>query len=99
MLTSTAPAPYDSASLLVRSTSAYDADGCIISVSRTNAGASQSTQTSYTRTGQPHSVTDPNGLQATFTDARGNTTKTSYDGFDRPTQTTYAFGSGLASSE
>lgn len=155
LLSSTGPIPYDSGSLLVRTTNAYDADGRILSVTRTNAGSNQVTQTAYTRTGQPQSITDPNGnttsfaydlddrqtsvtqpaslnritrftydalgrlatvidnnnvtaeqysytangLPATFIDARGNTTKTTYDGFDRLSQTTYAFGTGLASSE
>ena len=155
LLTSTAPTPYDSGSLLVRTTNAYDADGRITSVTRTNAGANQVTQTAYTRTGQAQSITDPNGnttsfaydlddrqtsvtqpaplgritrftydalgrlatvidnnnvtaeqytytangLPATLIDARGNTTKSTYDGFDRLSQTTYAFGTGLASSE
>ncbi|MBL8423938.1 MAG: RHS repeat protein, partial [Candidatus Accumulibacter phosphatis] len=40
-----------------------------------------------------------NGQLATVTDARGNIARTTYDGFDRLSQTTHADGSGLASSE
>lgn len=40
-----------------------------------------------------------NGTLDTLTDANGNVTKYEYDLFDRPVKTTYAFGTGLASSE
>ena len=65
----------------------YDALGRLANViDSNNVTAEQYTYTS-------------NGLPATFIDARGNTTRTIYDGFDRTSQNTYAYGTGLASSE
>jgi YD repeat-containing protein len=157
LVTTTAPAPFNTGTLLVRTTNTYDADGRVTAITRSNSITSQVVSTSYTRTGQVETVTDPNGnqtrsaydfndrlaavtqpvapsitrvtrysydalgrlatvvdntgtiaeqytytangKQASFIDARGNTTRYTYDGFDRLTQTTYAFGTALASSE
>ncbi len=157
LVTTTASAPFNTGTLLVRTTNTYDADGRVTAVTRSNGATSQVSSTSYTRTGQVQAVTDPNGnqtrstydlndrlvsvtqpvamsitrmtrlsydalgrlasvvdptgttaeqytytangKQASFIDARGTTTRYTYDGFDRLSQTTYAYGTALASSE
>ena len=71
----------------------------------------RSTSYTYTARGQLDTVVDAtgttaerytyasNGPVASFTDARGNVTQYARDGFDRLQSTTYAYGTGLASSE
>ncbi|WP_354084496.1 RHS repeat-associated core domain-containing protein [Bradyrhizobium sp. S3.3.6] len=151
LLATTAPAPFDFGTSLIQTSNGYDADGRLISVTRTNAGGNQVTRTGYTPTGKVKSVTDANGntttstydlddrLQsvtqpisrsfgrvmsfsydalshltkvvdntgnaaeqyaytangklASFTDARGNATTYTYDGFDRLSLITYPIGS------
>jgi YD repeat-containing protein len=65
----------------------YDALGRLTSV--VDATGATSEQHSYTA----------NGRDATFTDANGHVTANSYDGADRRSEATYAYGTGLASSE
>ena len=75
----TAPAPFDTGSNLVRSITAYDPDGRVVSVTRTNGTGSQVTaRTEYTLTGQVLATTDPNGNRTSF----------AYDGAERLRQVT-----------
>ena len=74
LLTTTAPAPFDSpGAALVQTSNAYDADGHLLSVTRTNGAGNAVTLMTYTATGQVQAVTDPNG----------NVTTNSYDADDR----------------
>ena len=73
LLTRTAPAPFNSGLSLVQTTNAYDPDGHLLSVTRTNGASNVVTSMSYTATGQVQTVTDP----------RGNVTSNSYDADDR----------------
>ncbi len=57
----------------------YDARGSITAISNPAIQAQPLEQHSYS----------PNGREASFTDALGNTTRYGYDGFDRPTTRTY----------
>jgi YD repeat-containing protein len=81
LLTTTAP------TFVGQTSNAYDADGHLTSVTRSNAGASQVTRTAYTPTGKVRTVTDPNG----------NITTSAYDLNDRlqsvahPVQRTTSF--------
>lgn len=68
---------------------AYDAMSRRVSTSNTAIQSSPLEQYAYT----------PNGLRSGFADANGNITAYYYDGFDRPSQTTYAYGTALASNE
>jgi RHS repeat-associated protein len=158
LLTTAAPPPFNFGSNLVQTTNAYDADGHLTAVTRSNGPTNQVVATSYTRTGQILAVTDANsnpttrtydlndrlqsvtqpvapgisrltrynydtsnrlvsvidntgniaeqysytanGKLATFTDAGGNATSYTYDGFDRLSQITYPIGStGTHTSE
>ena len=65
----------------------YDALGRLASVVDTTG----TTAEQYTYTA--------NGKQTSFIDARDNITRSTYDGFDRLSQTIYAYGTALASSE
>jgi YD repeat-containing protein len=72
-VTTTAPTPFNSGVLLVQTTNAYDPDGRVTAVTRSNGVTSQVVSTSYPRTGQVQAVTDPNG----------NQTRSTYDLNDR----------------
>jgi len=62
-------------------TYSYDALSRLSQISDTTAGAPGTVLESHTYS--------PNSNQLTFTDANGHTTAFIYDGFDRPSQTTY----------
>lgn len=73
LLTTTAPVPFNSGPLLVRTTNAYDADGHLLAVSGANGASPAVTRMSYTATGQVQTVIEANG----------NVTTNSYDADDR----------------
>jgi len=66
LLTTTAPAPFNLGTSLVQTTNAYDPDGHVLSVTRTNGSENQVTRTSYTNTGKAAATTDPNGNATTY---------------------------------
>jgi RHS repeat-associated protein len=66
LLATTAPAPFNVGTSLVRTSNAYDPDGRVIAVARANGTSNQVTRTAYTKSGKVQSTTDPNGNQTTY---------------------------------
>ena len=93
-VTITAPAPFAST---VVTTMTYDEDGQLKKIERSNGTTPVITQTSYSPSGKPLTVTDARGNVTTFahdlldrvktvTDAENRVTTTVYDALGRPSQ-------------
>jgi RHS repeat-associated protein len=101
LLATTAPAPFNNAPSLVRTANAYDADGHLLTVTRSNGGSNVVTSYTYTPTGKVLTTTDPNGnvtrnsydtddRLASVTDPAGRTTSYAYDAMSRRVSATNA---------